>query len=134
MVMLGDNLVAGSLADVVTDFESCSVGCRVFLKELPNVDGLGVALMDGGRLARVVEKPTRFISNLAVTGIYLFDNRCFDMIDQLYPSGRNELEVTDLINAYVALQACDTHVLEGDWLDAGTFESLEKAARIFDPD
>jgi glucose-1-phosphate thymidylyltransferase len=132
MVMLGDNLVSESFGDIVSDFERGSVGCRVFLKELANVEGLGVAQMEGGQLARVVEKPTEFVSNFAVTGLYLFDNRCFDMIDELYPSGRNELEVTDLINAYIDLNACDSQVLQGDWLDAGTFESLAKAASIFD--
>ena len=131
MVMLGDNLVAGSFADVVSDFESGSVGCRIFLKELPDVEELGVARIEGGRLTRVVEKPTQFVSNLAVTGIYLFDNTCFDMIEELYPSGRNELEVTDLINAYIDIQSCDTHLLEQPWLDAGTFESLRRAARMF---
>ena len=132
MVMLGDNLVAENLARAVSDFEGSSAGCQIFLKQLPNVDGLGVARMSEGRLARVVEKPTKFISDLAVTGVYLFDHRCFDLIDELYPSDRNELEVTDLINAYIDLHACDTYTLEGDWMDAGTFESLEKAARIFD--
>ena len=88
--------------------------------------------MEDRQLVQIVEKPVQFISDLAVTGVYLFDHRCFEMIDKLYPSDRNELEVTDLINAYIDLHSCDTYVLEGNWLDAGTFESLEKAAKIFD--
>ncbi len=132
MVMLGDNLVAENLSKAISDFEASSDGCQIFLKQLSNVDGLGVAKMGEGQLVQIVEKPAQFISDLAVTGVYLFDHHCFEMIDKLYPSDRNELEVTDLINAYIDLHSCGIYMLEGDWLDAGTFESLEKAAKIFD--
>ena len=131
MVILGDNLVSEPLAETVHDFARSSVGCRIFLKEVPNVAGLGVARMTNGVVTEVVEKPDTFVSNFAVTGIYLFDNRCFDLIERLYPSDRNELEVTDLINAYLRMGACDSYVLNGNWLDAGTFESLRKAVSIF---
>ena len=131
MVMLGDNLVSETFAEVVQDFERSPVGCRMFLKELQNVDGLGVACVENGVVTRVVEKPDRFISNLAAVGSYLFDKRCFDLIENLVPSGRDEFEVTDLINEYIKIQACDSHLLTGTWLDAGTFESLSKAVDIF---
>lgn len=134
MVMLGDNLVEETLAGTVKNFEQSSAGCRIFLKELPNVDGLGVALIEKGVVTKVIEKPDKFIGNSAVTGIYMFDNRCFDLIDKLYPSGRNELEVTDLINAYIDMKECDSYVLQGAWMDAGTFESLPKAVSIFGGD
>ena len=68
---------------------------------------------------------------MIVTGIYLFDHHCFDMIEDLYPSSRNELEVTDLINKYISLNSCDTQIIEDDWLDAGTFSALEKAGKLF---
>ena len=87
--------------------------------------------IEDGVVVKVVEKPEEFVSNLAVTGIYLFDNRCFDFNDSLYPSRRQELEVTDLINAYLDIGACDSYVLIGDWMDAGTFESLQRAASVF---
>ena len=131
MVMLGDNLVGEILAEPVQDFERSGLGCRIFVKEVPDVRGFGVARVEDGVITRVVEKPEEFVSNLAVTGIYLFDNRCFDLIETLFPSGRHELEVTDLINAYFEIGACDTHVLSGDWLDAGTFQSLQRATSIF---
>ena len=131
MVMLGDNLVNETFADVVQDFERSQVGCRIFLKELRNVDGLGVACIENGVVTRLVEKPDTFISNLAAVGIYLFDSRCFDLIETLVPSGRDEYEVTDLINEYIQIGGCDSHVLSGSWLDAGTFESLRKALEIF---
>lgn len=131
MVMLGDNLVNETFADIVNEFERSSTGCRIFLKEVPDVEGLGVGHVENGVVTKVVEKPVEYVSNLAVTGIYLFDNRCFDLIDTLYPSSRQELEVTDLINAYFQLGACESHVLTGDWMDAGTFESLEKAGALF---
>ncbi len=134
MVMLGDNLVSETFTEAVRDFERSSVGCRIFLKELPRVDGLGVAVVENGIVSRVVEKPNEFISNLAVTGIYLFDNRCFDLIDKLYPSNRNELEVTDLINTYIEMGACNSDLLKGSWLDAGTFESLRRGGSIFGED
>jgi len=93
-----------------------------------------VGCVENGVVTRVVEKPDEFVSNLALTGIYLFDDRCFDLIDTLYPSRRQELEVTDLINAYFELGACDSYMLTGDWMDAGTFESLERAGSIFGVD
>lgn len=132
MVMLGDNLVTEAFAETVREFERSSVGCRIFLKELPNVEGLGVACINNGAVTKVVEKPDEFISNFAVTGIYLFDGRCFDLIEKLYPSDRNELEITDLINAYIQMKSCDSVFLTATWLDAGTFESLEKAAGLFE--
>lgn len=131
MVMLGDNLVTETFAEAVQDFERSALGCRIFLKELPSVEGLGVAVMENGRVTAVVEKPQKYVSNFAVTGIYLFDSRCFDLIDKFYPSNRNELEVTDLINTYIQMEACDSRVLTGIWLDAGTFESLRRAASLF---
>lgn len=132
MVMLGDNLVSEVFAETVREFERSSVGCRIFLKELPNVDGLGVACVNNGAVTKVVEKPAEFISNFAVTGIYLFDGRCFDLIEKLYPSDRNELEITDLINAYIQMESCDSVFISGTWLDAGTFESLERAVGLFE--
>jgi glucose-1-phosphate thymidylyltransferase len=134
MVMLGDNLVSETFTDIVKDFEQSSSGCRIFLKEMQNVEGLGVARVENGEVTGVVEKPEEFVSNLAVTGIYLFDNRCFQLIETLYPSTRNELEITDLINAYFDLGACDPGILSGDWMDAGTFESLQRAEIVFGSD
>ena len=131
MVMLGDNLVRETFADIVNQFERSALGCRIFLKEMQDVEGLGVGCVENGVVTRVVEKPDELVSNLAVTGIYLFDNRCFDFIDTLYPSSRQELEVTDLINAYFDVGACESYDLTGDWMDAGTFESLEKAGAVF---
>ena len=131
MVVLGDNLVGETFAEIVRDFESASVGCRIFLKELADVDGLGVARLENGAVTQVVEKPEEHVSNLVATGIYLFDNRCFDLIEGLTPSGRAEYEVTDLINEYIKLDSCDYHVLKSTWLDAGTFENLRRAVDIF---
>jgi glucose-1-phosphate thymidylyltransferase len=134
MVMLGDNLVRETFADTVREFERSAQGCRIFVKEMPDVDGLAVGHVENGVVTRVVEKPDEFVSNLAVTGIYLFDNRCFDFINSLYPSSRQELEVTDLINAYFDLGACDSYVLTEDWMDAGTFEALLRAGPLFGVD
>ena len=131
MVILGDNLVKGTFSTTIKDFEKSKSGCGVFLKENENFQGFGVALMQNGKIIEVIEKPTSMISKMIVTGIYLFDYHCFDMIEDLYPSSRNELEVTDLINKYISLNSCDTQIIEDDWLDAGTFSALEKAGKLF---
>jgi glucose-1-phosphate thymidylyltransferase len=131
MVILGDNLVKETFAEVVEDFEKSSSGCRIFLKQVENVDGLGVARIEDGIVTEVIEKPVQPVSNLAVTGIYLLDNKCFDFIEDLSPSNRNELEVSSLINKYIRFGNCDSHTVAGDWLDAGRFESLREAGARF---
>jgi len=130
MVVLGDNLTTETFDERVSEFERSTTGCCIFLKELASLDGLGVARIEDGVVTEIVEKPTAFVSNKAVTGIYLFDSRCFDLIEELYPSDRMEIEVTDLINRYIAMNSCEAHVLSGTWMDAGTFESLKYAADL----
>jgi len=130
MVILGDNLTTETFDERIRAFERSTSGCCIFLKELTSVDGLGVARIERGVVTEIVEKPSLFISNKAVTGIYLFDNRCFEFIEELYPSHRMELEVTDLVNRYIAINSCEAHFLSESWLDAGTFESLKKAGEL----
>ncbi len=131
MVMLGDNIVSETFTASVKEFEQSPGGCRIFLKKLTTLDGLGVALIRDGRVIEVIEKPSKHVSDYAVTGIYLFDSKCFELIDRLYPSSRNELEVTDLINEYIKAGSCGACVIKGDWLDAGTFDSLRRATSVF---
>jgi glucose-1-phosphate thymidylyltransferase len=130
MVILGDNLTTETFDERIREFERSTNGCCIFLKELTSVDGLGVARIERGAVTEIIEKPSAFVSNKAVTGIYLFDNRCFEFIEELYPSHRMELEVTDLINRYIAINSCEAHFLSGSWLDTGTFESLKKAGEL----
>src|SRR5262245_39674298 len=101
-VVLGDNIIGSSIGQAVRDFEAQEKGARVLLKEVPDPERFGVAEMSGGRILKIEEKPTQPKSSYAVTGIYLFDGSVFDKIKVLVPSGRGELEITDVNNAYIA--------------------------------
>jgi glucose-1-phosphate thymidylyltransferase len=124
-VILGDNIFEDSVRDTVDAFEG---GARVFLKEVPDAQRFGVAEVAGDRIASIEEKPENPKSNLAVTGLYLYDHRVFEVIQMLKPSGRGELEITDVNNAYIAKGKMQYSVLNGFWSDAGTFDSLLRAS------
>ena len=95
---------------------------------MPN--GSVLAEMDGDRIIGIEEKPTKPKSNFAVTGIYLYDGSVFDKTRQLVPSRRNELEITDVNNAFIKEGTMTFNHLDGWWTDAGTFESLLRAAKL----
>lgn len=124
-VILGDNIFEDSVRDAVASFEG---GARVFLKEVPDAHRFGVAEVDGDRIVSIEEKPENPKSNLAVTGLYLYDHRVFDVIKTLKPSGRGELEITDVNNAYIGQGEMGFSMLCGFWSDAGTFDSLLRAS------
>lgn len=129
MVILGDNIFEDDFATDVREFEGgADCGAKIFLKEVPDANRFGVATIDGERVLKVIEKPTNPETNLAVTGCYLYDNRVFEIIKNLKPSARGELEITDVQNAYIAMGEMKYHVLKGAWSDAGTFESLYRAS------
>jgi glucose-1-phosphate thymidylyltransferase len=131
MVVLGDNLFQDSLADPVRRYrEAGGRGARIFLKEVDDPQRFGVPEFAGGRLVRVLEKPERPPCALAVTGVYMYDARVFDIIRTLRPSGRGELEITDVNNRYVEWGELQHEVLDGWWADAGTFASLYRAATL----
>ena len=98
------------------------------LKEVHDPERFGVASLDGDKVTKIVEKPTEPESNLAVIGIYMFDERVWDIIGGLEPSQRGELEITDVNNWYIKDGSMTYEVLEGWWTDAGTFESLHRAS------
>ena len=129
-VILGDNIIEGSIADAVRAFEQQERGARILLKEVPDAGRFGVAEMADGRIVGIEEKPARPKSNYAVTGIYMFDGTVFDKVRNLVPSGRGELEITDVNNAYIREGTMTFSFLEGWWTDAGTFESLLRAANL----
>ena len=123
--ILGDNLVFGdSIRAAVRQFESAPDGARVFLKAVPDPERFGIAEVRDGRILSIEEKPASPKSNLAVTGLYLYDHTVFDRIRGLTPSRRGELEVTDLNNLYLREQSLGCETLDGEWIDAGTFDSL----------
>jgi glucose-1-phosphate thymidylyltransferase len=129
-VILGDNLMEGSIAPAVERFRRQARGARIILKEVPDAQRFGVAELRGGRVIGIEEKPKRPKSPYAVTGLYLYDARVFDVIRTLKPSGRGELEITDVNNWYLARGELRCEVLEGWWTDAGTFASLHRAGNL----
>lgn len=124
-VILGDNIFQD---DIRKDVESFEGGAKIFLKEVTDAHRFGVAEVKGNRVLGIEEKPKKPKSNLAVTGLYLYDAGVFEVIKTLKPSGRGELEITDVNNAYIRRGAMEFSVLKGFWSDAGTFESLLRAS------
>jgi glucose-1-phosphate thymidylyltransferase len=112
--------------------DSFKSGARIFLKHVPDADRFGVAEVDlnSGNVLGIEEKPENPKSDYAVTGLYIYDNDVFDAISTLKPSGRGELEITDVNNDYIKRGEMGYSVLAGYWSDAGTFESLLKASNI----
>lgn len=130
-VVLGDNLLEKSIRDSVERYRAQDGGARILLKEVHDPERFGVAEFEGDRITRIVEKPKGAPpSRLAVTGIYMYDSRVFDIIKTLVPSDRGELEISDVNNHYAESGDLEYEVLEGWWTDAGTIESLYRAATL----
>lgn len=128
--ILGDNVFEDCFATGVSEFGKRQTGAHIFLKNLPDAARFGVAELDGERVINIEEKPKNPKSSYAVTGFYLYDPHVFEIIRTLRPSGRNELEITDVNNAYIRAGTMRATLLEGNWTDAGTFESLFRANLI----
>ncbi len=128
VVMLGDNLFEDSIAPTVRRFRHQGEGAKLLLKEVDDPERFGVAVVDGDKVVGIVEKPAVPQSRYAVTGVYMYDARVFDIIDTLKPSTRNELEITDVNNRYVEWDALTYEFLHGWWTDAGRIESLHRAS------
>lgn len=129
-VILGDNIIEKNIRRAVGDFFSQPTGAKALLKEVDDPERFGVARMEGQRIAEIIEKPKSPPSNLAVTGIYMYDPDVFAIAQTLKPSGRGELEITDVNNAYLQRGDLTHALLDGWWTDAGTFESLHRASSL----
>ena len=129
-VMLGDNIVEDDVTEDIKEFDKQSEGSRIFLKEVPDPERFGVAEIKDGIVLNIEEKPQKPKSNYAVCGLYLYDNKVFDIIRELRPSGRGELEITDVNNVYINKNIMTYSMINGWWTDAGTFESLLKASNL----
>ena len=129
-VILGDNIIQGSVRGAVEEFRQQERGARILLKEVPDAQRFGVAEISGDRILGIEEKPKHPKSNFAVTGVYLYDETVFQKTRQLKPSARGELEITDVNNAYIQEGTMTFSYLEGWWTDAGTFDSLLRAANL----
>jgi glucose-1-phosphate thymidylyltransferase len=129
-VVLGDNIIETNILKAVKDFEKQENGAKILLKEVPDPQRFGVPEIKGDKIIRIEEKPAAPRSKLAVIGIYMYDAAVFDIIRTLKPSGRGELEITDVNNEYIRRGNLTYEILEGWWTDAGTFESLLRASNL----
>jgi glucose-1-phosphate thymidylyltransferase len=129
-VVLGDNIIQGNIRTAADAYREQGKGAKILLKKVPDPQRFGVPELDGDRVLRIEEKPEQPKSEYAVIGIYMYDGRVFEIIRTLKPSGRGELEITDVNNAYIQRGEMTWHELEGWWTDAGTFESLLHASRL----
>ncbi len=130
VVILGDNIIEKSIRPYVDHFRAQTRGARILLKEVPDPQRFGVARLDGDKVTEIIEKPKNPPSTYAVTGIYMYDPQVFEFIRGLKPSGRGELEITDVNNAYLQRGELQYDILDGWWTDAGTFPSLYRATQL----
>jgi glucose-1-phosphate thymidylyltransferase len=129
-VILGDNIIERDIRAAAEQFRNQPHGAHILLKRVPDAERFGVAEVSRGRVTAIEEKPKAPKSDYAVTGIYMYDPTVFDKIRTLVPSGRGELEITDVNNAYIREGTMTFSFLEGWWTDAGTFDSLLRAANL----
>ena len=129
-VVLGDNIIQGNIRAAAEAYREQGRGAKILLKRVTDPQRFGVPEIDGKRVLRIEEKPKEPKSEFAVIGIYMYDNMVFDIIRTLKPSGRGELEITDVNNAYIKRDQMTWDELEGWWSDAGTFESLLYASNL----
>ncbi|HZU25803.1 MAG TPA: sugar phosphate nucleotidyltransferase [Bryobacteraceae bacterium] len=129
-VILGDNIIEGSIRAAVDAFRAQPSGAKILLKKVTDAERFGVAEIEGSRIVGIEEKPKHPKSDYAVIGIYMYDETVFDKVRTLVPSHRGELEITDVNNAYIREGSMTFAHLDGWWTDAGTFESLLRASNL----
>ena len=129
-VVLGDNIIEGNIAAAVRAYKEQGKGAKIILKRVPDPERFGVPELSGQNVLLIEEKPKVPKSDYAVIGIYMYDGEVYDIIRTLKPSGRGELEITDVNNAYIKREEMTWEELEGWWTDAGTFESLLRASNM----
>ncbi len=127
IVILGDNIIEGSIKESVKKFRNVKKGARIFLKQVPDPKRFGVPVIKGKKIIKIQEKPKTPGSPYAVIGIYMYDSEVFKIVNGLTPSKRKELEITDVNNAYINNGTMKFEILKGWWTDAGTIESLYHA-------
>jgi glucose-1-phosphate thymidylyltransferase len=129
-VVLGDNIIQGNIRGAADAYREQGGGAKILLKQVGDPERFGVPELDGQRVLRIDEKPKQPKSEYAVIGIYMYDSAVFNIIRTLKPSGRGELEITDVNNAYISRGEMTWDELDGWWTDAGTFESLLRASNL----
>ncbi len=129
-VILGDNIFEDNIKPYVENFQRQGKGAKILLKEVPDPHRFGVAELQGDKIIGIEEKPQHPKSNYCVTGIYMYDSQVFEIIKNLKPSWRGELEITDVNNAYIKKGQLTYDILQGWWTDAGTFDSILRANQL----
>lgn len=128
VVILGDNIFEDNIGSAVKEFEKQENGAKIFLKKIKDPQRFGVPELKGNKIVKIEEKPKNPKSSYAVTGLYMYDGKVFDIIKKIKPSSRGELEITDVNNAYVNEGTMTYSILKGLWTDAGSsFESYYRA-------
>lgn len=127
-MILGDNIFEDDFSQIIREFKT---GGHIFVKKVADPQRFGVVQFDKDhRVIKIVEKPKEHISDYAITGLYIFDNRVIEAAKSVKPSARGELEITDVQEWYVKKSELKMDIVNGQWIDAGTFESLYKASEL----
>ncbi len=127
-LILGDNIFEDDFSKIIRNFKS---GGHIFIKRVPDPERFGVVKFDKkGRALKIVEKPRKFISPYAVTGLYLYDHQAVEVAKKLKPSKRGEIEIVDMHNFYLRKKELKVTVFKGAWMDAGTPDALLGAANV----
>jgi glucose-1-phosphate thymidylyltransferase len=127
-LILGDNIFEDDLSEEIKNFRK---GGKVFAKKVPDPERFGVVKFDeNGKAQKIVEKPKEWLSDYAVTGLYVYDNKVVKIAKNLKPSGRGELEITDINSIYLEKKELEVAIVNGEWIDAGTFDSLLRAQNL----
>lgn len=127
-MILGDNIFEDDFSKQIMSFEK---GAHIFAKQVPDPERFGVVKFDeSGHAIKIQEKPKEFLSDFAITGLYLYDNRVVQAAHEAKPSSRGELEITDIHNWYLTRHELTVDIVQGEWIDAGTFDSLLKASLL----
>lgn len=129
-VVLGDNIIENNICKAVRSYRHQGGGAKILLKQVTDPQRFGVPELEGRKVVRIEEKPKEPKSDYAVIGIYMYDADVFRIIKTLKPSGRGELEITDVNNEYIRRGDMTWDELDGWWTDAGTFESLLRASNL----
>jgi glucose-1-phosphate thymidylyltransferase len=127
-LILGDNIFEDDVSKSISDFKS---GGHIFAKKVPDPEKSGVVKFDeNGKVLQIVEKPKEWISDYAIPGLYIYDNDVIQAARDLVPSGRGELEITDLHRYYLEKGKLTVTILDGGWMDAGDFHWLLEASKF----
>ncbi|MFB0526407.1 MAG: glucose-1-phosphate thymidylyltransferase, partial [bacterium] len=131
VMYLGDNLIKDGITSLVKEFEKTRPNAQILLARVPHPEQFGVVELKGRKVLRLVEKPKRPKSDLALVGVYMFDKNIFKAVNNIKPSWRNELEITDAIQYLIDHNfTVRPHIITGWWKDTGKLEDILEANRI----